>query len=313
MNTIAGSIEQFQHYAQFRNTEEFNRHMEMWLLEAKHDFTKSEMIALKRLIRFSVKHNGISNAKIGTILKAIHELDTKVGVSRATFKRMLVKAKTKGMLVTIETTRKSGGQASNLYIFQRHPYFDPPSDEKLNHQYKANNLLKTENKDLKERIGADRQFKPVDNFPQHEHQQSGKQSKTEEQPIADNQPDSDQAAHANSRKRSSNQHTALTNCQLDHTYTSDSVPKRFRDLVSCYFDAADEIEEYWRMARHAAYIFLFEDDTQFTLATAIDSFKQMIGSLKKGRVKNNVAYFYGVMYNKCGLAFYEDLREAPLE
>lgn len=292
MSITAGPMEKFQSYAQFTNAKEFNRHTELWLADLKWDFTKSEVIALKRLIRFSVKYNGISNAKIGTVLKAIHELDTKVGVSRATFKRMVVKAKTKGMLVTVETMRMTGGQTSNLYIFQRHPSFnrfDPPSGQKMNHPNKTSNLLKAEKKEIKERIGADREIKPVDNF-----------STTYPHPSATSQ------AH----QSSANMKEAPTQSMaLDHTYTSEAVPKRFRDLVSCYFDNADIIEEYWRMAKHAAYLFLFEQDEPFTLMTAIDSFKQMIRSLKKGRVHHPIGYFYSIMYNKCGTAFYEDLRE----
>ncbi|MDN3019206.1 hypothetical protein PH210_23830 [Paenibacillus sp. BSR1-1] len=134
----------FQHYSQFSSLQEFNYHIEMWLLEHKHAFTKGEIIGLKRLVRFAAKIPGVCNAKIGTILKSIHEQYQENGISRSTFKRMILKAKVLGIITVFETERKNGSQSSNLYQFNRFPSSEPPKEEKMNHHNKTSNLLRTE-------------------------------------------------------------------------------------------------------------------------------------------------------------------------
>ncbi|RHW41978.1 hypothetical protein D1B31_04860 [Neobacillus notoginsengisoli] len=133
MSIKSGKIEGFEQFSQFSSLKEFNTHMEMWLALHKHDFAKGELVGLKRLIRFSAKVPGVSNAKIGTILKAIHEEYNANGISRSTFKRMVQKAISLGILTIHETERKNGSQSSNLYIFNRFPKNEPPKDEKMNH------------------------------------------------------------------------------------------------------------------------------------------------------------------------------------
>ncbi|MDN3019216.1 hypothetical protein PH210_23885 [Paenibacillus sp. BSR1-1] len=140
----SGNTEGFQHYSQFSSLQEFNHHIEMWLLEHKHEFTKGEIIGLKRLVRFAAKIPGVCNAKIGTILKSIHEQYQENGISRSTFKRMILKAKELGIITVFETERKNGSQSSNLYQFNRFPSTEPPKVEKMNHHNETSNLLKTE-------------------------------------------------------------------------------------------------------------------------------------------------------------------------
>src|SRR3954449_11016949 len=108
MNLKSGKIEEFGQFSQFSNLQEFNHHIEMWLLEYKHEFSKGELVGLKRLVRFSAKVPGVCNAKIGTLLKAINEDYQGNGISRSTFKRMIIKAKDLGILTTYETERKNG-------------------------------------------------------------------------------------------------------------------------------------------------------------------------------------------------------------
>ena len=145
MNLKSGRIEGFEGYSQFTSVKEFNTHMEMWLAVKKQEFSKGELVGLKRLVRFSVKVPGISNAKIGTLLKAINEDYQGNGISRSTFKRMTIKAKELGILTIHETERKNGSQSSNLYSFNRFPHSEPPKAEKMNHPKETNNLLKTNN------------------------------------------------------------------------------------------------------------------------------------------------------------------------
>ncbi|WML48982.1 hypothetical protein RCG23_02385 [Neobacillus sp. PS3-34] len=148
MNLKSGNIEGFETYSQFSSLKEFNSHLEMWLALHKHDFSKGELVGLKRLVRFAAKIPGVCNAKIGTVLKAIHEEYHDHGISRSTFKRMIQKAITLGIITVHETERKNGSQSSNLYVFNRFPSYEPPKEEKMNHHKETSNLLKTKNQEI---------------------------------------------------------------------------------------------------------------------------------------------------------------------
>lgn len=92
---------------------------------------------------------------------------------------------------------------------------------------------------------------------------------------------------------------------LDHTYTSDSVPRQFVQLVKVFYDNCEVIEEYWRMAKLAAYNYLYENYQPFVLEVAIAAFKQTIRKIKKATVKKPIAYFYTVTKQKFAEHFYE--------
>ncbi|MCM3708602.1 MULTISPECIES: hypothetical protein [Cytobacillus] len=143
MNLKSGSVDQFEQFSQFTDLQEFNAHLEMWLAVHKDKFSKGELAGLKRLVRFAAKIPGVSNAKIGTVLKAIHEEYNGHGISRSTFKRMIAKASNLGIFTVHETERKNGSQSSNLYVFNRFPKSDPPKPEKLDLPNKTINLSKT--------------------------------------------------------------------------------------------------------------------------------------------------------------------------
>ncbi|MBP2242224.1 hypothetical protein J2Z40_002798 [Cytobacillus eiseniae] len=151
MNIKSGNVEQFQSYSQFQSLQEFNMHIEMWLAVHKDKLTKGELVGLKRLIRFAAKVPGVCNAKIGTVLKAIHEEFDGNGISRSTFKRMIAKVSSLGILTVYETERRNGSQSSNLYVFQCFPHSEPPKREKLTPLNKTSNLSKTKIKDLNKR------------------------------------------------------------------------------------------------------------------------------------------------------------------
>ncbi|WP_253701225.1 hypothetical protein [Bacillus sp. FJAT-29814] len=144
MSLKSGCIQLFEEYSKFASLTEFNHHMELWLLEHKEDFSKGELLGLKRLVRFAAKLPGVANAKIGTILKVIHEEFQDNGISRSTFKRMVLKARELGIITVHETERKNGSQSSNLYVFNRFPSNEPPKPEKMNQPKETSNLLKTE-------------------------------------------------------------------------------------------------------------------------------------------------------------------------
>ncbi|MEH7495164.1 hypothetical protein [Neobacillus niacini] len=154
MNLKSGRIEGFEEFSQFKSVKEFNTHIEMWLAVKKDEFSKGELVGLKRLVRFSAKVPGVCNAKIGTLLKAINEEYQGNGISRSTFKRMILKAKDLGIVTIYETERKNGTQSSNLYSFNRFPKSEPPNAKKLDHPKETNNLLKTNNQKINKRNEA---------------------------------------------------------------------------------------------------------------------------------------------------------------
>jgi N-acetylglutamate synthase-like GNAT family acetyltransferase len=151
MNLKSGNIERYEQFSQFASLTEFNHHMEMWMLEHKQDFSKGELMGLKRLVRFAAKIPGVCNAKIGTVLKAIHDEYNENGISRSTFKRMTQKAKELGILTIYETERKNGSQTSNLYVFNRIPSNEPPKQEIMNHPKETSNLFKTKKQEITKR------------------------------------------------------------------------------------------------------------------------------------------------------------------
>ncbi|WP_394175611.1 hypothetical protein [Guptibacillus hwajinpoensis] len=148
---IQGNIERFAHLSNFKSLKDFNNNIEMFLADQKSVFTKSEYIGFMKLTKYCAKVVGVSNAKIGTILKSINDTLNGNGISRSTFKRMIIKAKSLGILSIVETTRKNGSQSSNVFIFNR---YEPPKREKLDSPYTTCpfNTNKSENKERKESL-----------------------------------------------------------------------------------------------------------------------------------------------------------------
>jgi hypothetical protein len=140
-----GNIESFKHLSQFKDIKDFNNNIEQWMIDMKSKFTKSELIALKRLIRFSAKVAGICNAKIGTLVAATHD-NNGVGISRSTFKRMIVKAKELGLLMVNDAVRKNGSKSSNIYVFNRFCVQAEPSETGKMNRPQTNHPSKTNNK-----------------------------------------------------------------------------------------------------------------------------------------------------------------------
>jgi len=115
----AGRIENFKDFSQFSSIKEFNTTIEMFLADHKKEFTKGELIAFKRLVRYSAKYAGVANAKIATLVKASHDKANGFGVSRSTFERMLKKAKELGILTIKHTAKTKGGKGHNVYVFNK--------------------------------------------------------------------------------------------------------------------------------------------------------------------------------------------------
>jgi hypothetical protein len=119
---------QYKQYSLFKDLKSFNSHFEQHMVDLKGKLTKSEAVALKRLVRYSCKIAGVCFAKIQTIVAATHEHDG-IGISRSTFERMLRKAKSFGLLEVVNTYKR-GKQSHNIYIFQ--PYISKQTKVQLN-------------------------------------------------------------------------------------------------------------------------------------------------------------------------------------
>lgn len=269
---LSGRIESYAEYSQFKTITEFNTSIEMFLADHKQDFSKGELIAFKRLTKYAAKYYGVANAKIGTFVKTINEKLNGYGISRRTFERMIRKAEGFGILVKIHTVKAKGGQGHNVYIFQEFKTNGVPKARKLSHRGKAETVTGSKIEEAKNKGETISLFKAT------------------------------KIKLLNKRTGTAANKPFTENSSLDHTFTSDSVPKEFVMAVKPFFDDKKTIEEYWRMVQIDTYHIrggsgftpLLDDET--ILYTAIHSFKQMIGRLKAGTIKTKpIAYFKGVL------------------
>ncbi|MBM7096040.1 hypothetical protein JSY36_09760 [Bacillus sp. H-16] len=114
-------VDSFKRYSQFDSVKEFNAHLNSWLSDPAVKLGKKEVIGLKALSRYAVKVIGVANANVATVLKTAQGQ-----LSRATYKRMIQKAKAAGMVTVYGTVRKSGAQSSNLVVFNPYPVQNEP-------------------------------------------------------------------------------------------------------------------------------------------------------------------------------------------
>lgn len=111
----AGNIKQFTRFSQFTNVKEFNDHKKRFLDEYPQLFTKSEFNAFELLSQYSVVVPGVANAKIDTLVERSSEKGA--GESRASFIRMLRKAKKAGILTVHKTYRSGWRFRSQCFCF----------------------------------------------------------------------------------------------------------------------------------------------------------------------------------------------------
>ena len=240
----------------------------MWLAEYKSQFTKSELIALKRLIRFSAKVYGVSTASINTILKATEK--DGIGVSESTFHRMKRKAIKIGILNVHYTTRKNGSQSSNVWVFNR---FCQTNDTPIDHVQKLETQVNQ---------GID------DNVNEMEIDSPNKTS--------------------NLSKTNNLINKRYTGDEAE--FTSNRVPKRFKELVSCFFPKSQQIEEFFRVTqqvtKHTSY---YSEEEKLQLS--IDAFKQVIRNIKLGKrkIKNVFGYYNRVLNNILDHKYFDELYE----
>ncbi|HDX9638958.1 TPA: hypothetical protein ACGXMH_001364 [Bacillus mobilis] len=269
-----GNINQYAKLSEFRDLKNFNDHIEMWMIDVKELFTKAELVALKRLIRYCSKFPGVSNAKIHTIVAATHKDDT--GISRSSFERMLRKAK-KFDMIDVNNTFSKGKQCHNVYVFQ--PY--PSQDEKgnVNSQQadvlngekidgaKASNLYKTSNKkDINKRK------------------------------IDDHITNQSECIKVNKEPK-----------ELTAEFTSERVPSEFTKLASCFWSSAKTIESLWQRVEICAYKNVYENEHNIKLDIGMHSLRQAIRAIKIGKVRDFKGYMYGIMRKKFQECYFEEL------
>ncbi|MGG4000728.1 hypothetical protein [Anoxybacillus kestanbolensis] len=254
----SGNIEQFKHLSNFRDLKDLNNNMEAFLAEHKKDFTKSELICFKALLRYSVKVVGVSNISISKLLQSISERFGEV--SESTFHRMKRKAIKLGILTVYTTHRKNGSQSSNVWVFNRF----------LNSQ-----TIDTPISDVKQEKVAKNQENIVEQLTPQE---------TSNLLETNN--------HNNINKRNEN---VQKDDKLDASYTSNRVPTEFRDFVKCFFDDYKTIEELWKVISIQTYYHTYYSlDDRISLG--IEAMKQLIRNIKQGRkVRNIFGYYYAIV------------------
>ncbi|WP_209121172.1 hypothetical protein [Alkalihalobacillus sp. BA299] len=260
----SGRIEQYKQYSQFSNLEEFNVSNKKALEIHGHHFTKGERIAFDVLTRFSVKVLGVCNARICKLVQACQ--DTKGGISRSTFERMLRKAKSFGIISIIHTVRETGGYAHSVYIFNR---FDTPNNEKL-----------PERKNSK---------KPQLPKPD-EHKKQPETHIVETKTLKDK----------DLRQEEVKKIDQIDMNKLDHSFVPDYVPTPFIKVVKPFFNRATEICGLWNRAQIAYRSAKFAKDTSIDalLPTIVHAFKQTVFRYKQKRIKSSfMPYFYGTVAN----------------
>ncbi|WP_197229889.1 hypothetical protein [Lysinibacillus sphaericus] len=114
--------------SRFHSLKEFNNNFEQAMLHLKDHFTKSEYIALNKLRKFAADIVGVAWCKLQRAVAGTHQDET-FGVSRATFDRMLRKAKKLNLITVINQVRENNWQKHNVYVFNRLSEINMPEDE----------------------------------------------------------------------------------------------------------------------------------------------------------------------------------------
>ncbi|WP_026561107.1 hypothetical protein [Bacillus sp. J37] len=271
----SGHINQYTNLSQFNCLKDFNNNIEQWMIDIKDQFTKGELIGLKRLIRYSAKLPGVCNAKIQTLVSATHENEIG-GISRSTFKRMLSKAKELGLLV-VHNTYKNGKQAHSVYVFNRYVsnaeqassflnHIEPPKEEKLNQQI---------------------------NYPSFETSNISNKRNND-------------SNYAMWHKLS----MISATLGIDASFTSNSVPKEFTSLAATYYSCPKTIEELYLVVKQVTRYYLHYTE-QDKLELAIECFKQLIRNIKLGKrkVHNLFGYFNGIVNGVLDQRYFGELFE----
>lgn len=262
----AGNIFQFKNLSKFNSVEEFNDHKERFLQQHPDLFTRSEFIAFEVLSQYSVRVPGVANAKIETLVTAC--TGKQGGVSRATFVRMLRKAKAAGILKVHKTYRSSGGFAHNVFVFQP---FDSPHEKEMTQREEP----ETPN----------------------ESKVDFSNSEPETKKLFLNLKNKDLNIRQESVSNTSQNSSKSPQLQdLDYSFVPDSVPQTFIQTVKPFFDRANEIYTFWQKACLAYEKCKFETPIEYLTSVVIDAFKTTVFYYKKRKIKSSfMQYYYGTL------------------
>jgi hypothetical protein len=222
-------------------------------------FTPAELRILDVMAKHSCKVIGACWLKKENIMKLAHV------ESEITLRRFFKKMQNHGFMKIYRTYRaKKGGQSSNIYEFQK--VFSENCLGGLSRRESAGNAV----------MPTDQAVKTETETTIHETKMNN-----------------------NTDKRTQNvSNDKFLEDKLDASYTSSKVPTEFRDLVKCFYNDAQTIEELWKIIHIQTY-YLSHYSLNDRIALAIDSFRQMIRNIKRGRkVRNIFGYFWGIVEKK---------------
>lgn len=271
MAFFAACEKEYQKHQTFSSVDEMNRHIAE--MKKRVHFTPAELRILDVMAKHSCKVVGACWLKKANIMKLAN-----VG-SEITLRRFFKKMQNYGFMKIYRTYRvKKGGQSSNIYEFQ-----------KVFSENCLGGLSRSEN--------AENKGVPKD-----------EEVKTKTETIASETKRNNKNNSINSIRTPSIRTTNVSNNafsvdKLDASYTSSKVPAAFRDLVKCFYDDAQTIEELWKIIHIKTYKLLYYslDDR---IALAVDSFRQMVRNIKRGRkVRNIFGYFWGIVDKKIELEY----------
>lgn len=146
----SGNIQNFLHLCQFNNQKQFERNIRLFIAENVDKLTKSEMVGFKAMVNYCIKYNGIGNFKIATVLKSINDQTNGNGISRSTFKRLLVKLQEMNVLQIHHTYKENNHkQGHSVYVFLEYQSTKQPNElpkpENIEPPKKTTQVLKTNN------------------------------------------------------------------------------------------------------------------------------------------------------------------------
>ncbi|MEI3611792.1 hypothetical protein [Pseudogracilibacillus sp. SO30301A] len=270
----SGDVSQFKHLSQFNSLQNFNNNIEMHLADHKKQFTKKELIILKRLIRYSAKVPGVSNVSIRRLIQAVEQHDNTT-VSEATFHRMKRKAVKLGLLTIHATNRTDNSQSSNLYVFNAY------STSKVTNDSTKNDIPCN---DIKQQGTAVEQQSRKSKMTSLE---ADKNYKTN---IINNSRKGDVKFDAGVLKITS------TN-DFDHTFVSSNVPKKLVDAIVPFYPKMSDVYAIYKRLKLATRE--YPDSLIYNLDDYIKCFKETIVRLKRGIIRGEyLGYLFGAFKNK---------------
>lgn len=274
----SGDYAAFKELSTFENVDKMNLFIRKVLYNFKHKLTPSAVKVLKKMSQYACKYPGVCWVKIKT-------LAAEIGVSERTVKRAVKLLEELGIIVKYLTIRRGGGYGHPVFVINNHDNYDfkelPNSNVTSDVTSEMSPRQEAENID----ISKDKQhFSETETIISKTiSSRENKMYKRKERAVQD-----------------------IKSVKLTKDFTSDRVPAEFRDLVGCFFDDAEQIEEYWKVVwLHSRHL---NEDQETILDVAINSFKQLVRKLKKGSVRNPFGYFFGILNKKLDELHYASLK-----